>query len=293
MDEQAEPRQRGRERARGRRTRRLVFGQEREELPCAAADVGGERAVDDDDERAGRARRASPAVVTGRAFGPAQDRAVGIGGIGGRQHDDFRFVRRVLERSQEVERGRQRELRRADAAREVATAYPAGVLERLQDVVDRAEAAGDAFGRRDLAGQDAVAGEELLRERGRGLRRRTPSRRPAPSSATSGPRRSAAPSRRLRNVRRAARLCARVGLAARAVGWARERAHRVQAVVRDRASPHERPDRVDGLARVAAARGLVHRREERRAVAARGASRIARSRSGSSPARGGGRSLAT
>ena len=50
----------------------------------------------------------------------------------------------VLERSQQVERRRQRELRGADAADEVAAADPPGVLERLQDVVDGAEAAGDA-----------------------------------------------------------------------------------------------------------------------------------------------------
>ena len=59
----------------------------------------------------------------------------------------------------------------------------------------------------------------------------------------------------------------------------------MQAVVRDRTGPHERPDGVDGIARVAAARGLVQRRKERRAVLLE-MLEDARSRSGSSRQRG-------
>ena len=54
VNEQPEPCQRRGQCARRRRARRLVFREEREQLPSAAADVGGERAVDDDDERASR-----------------------------------------------------------------------------------------------------------------------------------------------------------------------------------------------------------------------------------------------
>ena len=178
-------------------------GRNAEELPRAAADVGGERAVDDHHERSGRPRRtaAAPSPRVDCCSGPVQDRAVGIGRVGRGQQDDFRFVGQFLERSQQVEGRRQRELRGADAAGKVAAPNPPGILERLEDVVDRAEAAGDAFGRRDLAGQDAVARQQLLREGGG----RAPSRDTvAPARAAISDQRPSAVGgaiRRLRKVR--------------------------------------------------------------------------------------------
>ena len=59
---------------------------------------------------------------------------------------------------------RQRELRRTYAADEVATSNPTGVLQCLEDVVDGAESAVDAFGARDLSRQHSVSGEQLLRD---------------------------------------------------------------------------------------------------------------------------------
>ena len=64
------------------------------------------------------------------------------------------------------------------------------------------------------------------------------------------------------------RAAARRRLARPALVRARERAQRVERVVGDRALPHQIPQRVDGLAREAAAGRLVQRGEERRAVLA-------------------------
>jgi hypothetical protein len=49
---------------------------------------------------------------------------------------------------------------------------------------------------------------------------------------------------------------------------ARQRAQGVERVVRDRALPHETPQRIDGLTRESASPRLVQRGEERRAVIA-------------------------
>ena len=120
-------------------------------------------------ERVGvRALHPSPVAASGQL----QDRPVRIGGISGGEDDHFGVLGHLLERPQQVERGWQRELRRANATREVATANTTGVLESFQHVIDRAETAGDAFGSGDFARQHAVASQELLRARRSGLRRR-------------------------------------------------------------------------------------------------------------------------
>ena len=109
----------------------------------AAADVGGQRAVDEHDQRADRAGRAAAAgAFDSPVAGHFSIVPYGLAGSVAASTTTSGFVRRLAERAQQIERRRQRELRRADAADEVAAPDPAGVLQRLEHVVDRAEAAG-------------------------------------------------------------------------------------------------------------------------------------------------------
>ena len=123
-------------------------------------DVRDAGAVDEHDARADGPRRAAAhrraaAVVVARrrrgvrlARRPLQQRAVRIGRIGGGEEHRLGLVGRLAQRAQQIERRRQRELRRADAADEVAAPDAAALLERLEHVVDGGEAAGDRLGRR-------------------------------------------------------------------------------------------------------------------------------------------------
>src|SRR4051812_2089818 len=101
--------------------------------------------------------------------GPFERRAVRVGRIGCGDGQHFGGLGRVAKRSQQLERGGLRELRRADAD-EIAAPHAPGILERLQHVVDRAESAEDALSGRDLARHYTVAREQLLRHRGGPLR---------------------------------------------------------------------------------------------------------------------------
>jgi len=95
-------------RPRGDRSGGLVLGKEHEQLARAAAQVRSQRPADQDHEGADRTRRTASGVDTLR---PLQDRAVRVGRIRRGQHDDLGLVGRLLERSQEVQRCGQRELR--------------------------------------------------------------------------------------------------------------------------------------------------------------------------------------
>jgi hypothetical protein len=67
-------------------------------------------------------------------------------------------------RAQEVDGGGHGELRGAEVGGEVAAADLAALFQGLEHVVDGGEAAGKVFGVGGLAEDDAVAGEELLRD---------------------------------------------------------------------------------------------------------------------------------
>ena len=95
----------------------------------------------------------------GVALRPAQDGAVGLGGVGGGEHD--RRCRVVVAlRAQALDRARERELGTAEPVDEVAAARDADRLERGELVIQRGETAGDPLGQHLLAGDDAVALEQ-------------------------------------------------------------------------------------------------------------------------------------
>ena len=112
--------------------------------------------------------------------------------------------------AQPLERSRLGELQAAEAGHEVAAAHAAGLLERLQDRVDRGEAARHALEGHRVARQHAVAREQLLGERLGALgRARRPPRRgtTAPAPDRGGrhlPARAERPTARPRRSARAA-----------------------------------------------------------------------------------------
>ena len=165
--------------------------------------------------------------------------------------------RGVAFRAQQIDRAGLGELRAAQAGDEVAAAHAAGVLEPAQHRVDGAEAARHRLERGDVAGDHAVARQQLLRERRRPRGGRRPFR--ASTRPTSGPRPTAGTRRRERK-RCGPRLAPR-SLRAGDVG-----AQRMQRVVGHQPLPHQVPQRVDRLLREAAAGRLVQRPEERGAA---------------------------
>ena len=143
---------------------------------------------------------------------------------------------------------------------------PPGILQRLEHVVDRAEPAADAFGRRDVAGHHAVARQQLLRGGGRPFSGRHACRAAAGRPATSGLRPTAA-----RPAGCGRRAAARPPPAAGGVASRRTRegAQRVKRVVGD-----QRPSRPDPTAHRRSRRdsrrrprGAGRRRTTRRAAA--------------------------
>jgi hypothetical protein len=127
-----------------------------------------------------RRRRARPAAPAASATAA---RAVGLRRIGGGEHERVGSSPRGAQLAQPLDRSAERELRAAQALDEVAAAAEPERLERLQLAVDGAVAAGDALGADAVAGDDALALEQQLREAPpvrRGPRRAAP-------SATSGP----------------------------------------------------------------------------------------------------------
>ena len=98
--------------------------------------------------------------------GPAQDRAVRVGWIGGSHLYKLGslFRRCGAQLAQQINGGRKRELRCAKAGNKIATANPAAFFQSLENVVDRAESAEDVFRGDGFAQQDAVAVEQLQGE---------------------------------------------------------------------------------------------------------------------------------
>src|SRR3954447_4824998 len=92
---------------------------------------------------------------------PLEDRSVGLGRIGRREHERRGLVVVTL-RAQALDRAGKRELRAAEALDEVPAAGDADGLERRELVVEGGEAARDALGEDLLAGDDAVALEQQL-----------------------------------------------------------------------------------------------------------------------------------
>ena len=99
-------------------------------------------------------------------IGPAQDRAIGVGRIGGGQLHKLRLLlrRRGAQLAQQIDGGGQRELRCAEAGDKIAAANAAALFESLEHVVDGAETAGDIFRGDRFAQQHAVAVEQLQGE---------------------------------------------------------------------------------------------------------------------------------
>ena len=127
---------------------------------------------------------------TAGRVGPLQRRPVRLRGIGRGEHDRRRRVV-VLLRPQALDRARQRELRAAEAFDEVAAPRDADRLQRRERVIERGEAARDALGQHQLAGDDAVALEQQLGLRAAPRRRIVVAAEQARRSATSGPGRRA------------------------------------------------------------------------------------------------------
>ena len=85
-----------------RRARRFVFGQEHLQLPGAAADVGAEQAIHEDDYRPDASGGTAGVAFAG--LRPGQDRAVRVGRIGGGEDDRLRRIRHLPQRPHQLER---------------------------------------------------------------------------------------------------------------------------------------------------------------------------------------------
>ena len=154
---------------------RIVGRGQRLERRAAALQVQDRDPVDQDDVRA-----RPPAAAAGGPCSPrrGQARAAPYGLAGSAAASRWTaLVAPSAPAGSRTARSRssapgQRELRRTEAVDEVAAPDPAGVLERPQDRVDRAEPAVDPLGRDRLAGQHAVALEQGQRLGVEPLRRR-------------------------------------------------------------------------------------------------------------------------
>ena len=143
---------------------------ERDEVVRPPVVPGDRHAVAQHDQRGGAAGRAAGGLR------PGQRGAVGLGRVGGRQHDRGGdravaadgVVGTLAGQPQAVDGTGQGELGGAEPADEVAAADLAALLEHLQHAVHRGVPADDALGQHGLAGDDAVALDELQR---RGVRR--------------------------------------------------------------------------------------------------------------------------
>ena len=185
-------------------------------------------------------------------FRPRQRGAVGLRRIGGRRARPA-AARSACDASSGARApraaGRRRragELRRAEPGDEVAAPHLAALLEHLEHAVHRGEPADDALGEHRLAGDDAVALEQLQRPRrgpprwrvGRGSSSgATRLQRPAPAG---GPMRSEPRRAPARRARRRGRCGGAAGAPRRSDDRARSGAERV---VGDLAGPHQVPQR--------------------------------------------------
>jgi signal transduction histidine kinase len=134
---------------------------QRNERAAAALDEERRLAAEQDDVRAGDARRPSACALR-----PRQRRAVRLRRIGGGEHERLRlaaFARPQL--AQPLHRPAERELGAAEALDEVAAPARPERLERTQLLVDGAVAAGDALAADAVACDDALPLEQELRQR--------------------------------------------------------------------------------------------------------------------------------
>ena len=148
------------------RRRVLAPGEQR---PPAPLDVEDQFTIDHHDEGARLASRlmASPAAFDRLPARPRQRRAVGVGGVAGRQDQRGQdgasgFPQRAHARAKAVDCAGRAELRRTQPFDEVAATNPTGLLGRGQDAVDAGETARDVFRTNRPAGQDAIAVQEHL-----------------------------------------------------------------------------------------------------------------------------------
>ena len=144
---------------------------EREQAAPAALDVQHGLIRHQDHVGAGDACGTRFAPLT---LGPRQRRAVGLGGVGGGEHDRLAGADRTLlggRGTQPLDGAGERELGAAHALDEVAAPADAERLEVGERVVEHREAALDALGEHLLAGDDAVALEQQLGQRATALDR--------------------------------------------------------------------------------------------------------------------------
>src|SRR5690606_18297146 len=164
---------RGGEGCRGRLASRLGTRVEEVEHRLAALlDVEAERAVYEHDECA----RLAPGAVRPRALTvvgnrrPQERGTVRVRRVGRPEghRDERRLVATVgVERAQPVDSRGRRELGRAELLHEVPASHAPGLLEAREHLVDEREPALDPLGLHRAARHDAVALEQLLRERRR------------------------------------------------------------------------------------------------------------------------------
>src|SRR5688500_16171657 len=143
--------------ASGHASRRLILRKKDGELLLAASHVADQPPIHENHARPDAATECSA-----RAFGPFDDRAVWIRGIGRGEHDRLGIVGVLTERSQAVQRPGTCELRGAEGGDEIATPDFSTLFHRLEDRVDGTETATDPLGAGRLTGDDAIAIEELL-----------------------------------------------------------------------------------------------------------------------------------
>ncbi len=255
----------------------LLVGEQDLQVGVAAAEVGRECAVDENDAGtygAGEGGGVAVGIGSGGGVGPAQERAVGVGGVGGGEDDrlaalfEAAVVFTGAKGAEEIDRGGLGELGRAEVGCEVAAADAAGFFEGFEDVVDGTEASGEVFRVSGLAEDDAVAGKKLLRDGVRpvGLVCRCvfggKGRDVEGPAALRGGRGGAAGAEALLVVDAASGFGGAARGGALGVG-----AQGVEGVVGDEAAPDEGPECVDCLAGVAAPECVVEGLEEAGAVA--------------------------
>ena len=141
------------------RSQPLLGIAQRNERAAAALDEERRLAAEHDDVRAGDPRRPRAGALR-----PWQRSAVGLGGVGGGEHER-RLLFGLL--AQALDGAGERELRPAEALDEVAATADAERLQLAKLSVDRRVAAGDSLAAHAVAGDDALPLEQELGERTR------------------------------------------------------------------------------------------------------------------------------
>ena len=136
----------------------------------------------------------------------------------------------------------------------------AALFHRFENGIDRRKAAGHVLDRDHLARDDAVAREQLLRNR------RGPCSRPVTADRSLADGRPSPFARLRREPPGSKNWHARSPMTPRRDMRARVDAKRVKRVVGDQSFPDQLPDRVESLAWIAAANGVMQRPEKRGAA---------------------------